>query len=126
MICNNRFDASELACSNMTMPHRLFVYLAILLVALMPLEASYAAVGCAPMGDEMAISHEADDCGGCADGEREQCRSVCLALCQLLPPARGAILPTHDISLDEHLPFDTAHPLLMSSGPEPPPPRLGR
>ena len=102
---------------------RLFLYLAAFLVAMLPVEATYAANGCAPMA-EMAA--DAGECGDCMDDEREQCQSYCLALCQTLPAARSSPLEFRDLSSLTFLPLLANFPPSPIGGPEPPPPRILR
>lgn len=47
---------------------RLIFYLAAFLVALVPIEATYAANGCAPAA---TMTDHGGDCGDCMDDERE-------------------------------------------------------
>lgn len=101
---------------------RLFLYLAAFLVALLPVEATYAANGCAPMAE---INADAGDCD-CLDDERQQCQSFCLALCQTLPTNRVSPLQDRDLSVLTFLPLLTRFPPLPDGGPEPPPPRTLR
>lgn len=102
---------------------RLFLYLAAFLVALLPVEATYAANGCAPMA---AMTSDDSDCGDCMDDERGQCQSYCLALCQTLPAARISPLEVRDLSSLTFLPLLANSPPLRNGGPEPPPPRMLR
>ena len=102
---------------------RLFLYLAAFLVALLPVEATYAANGCAPMAE---MNADAGDCGDCMDDEREQCRSYCLALCQTLPVAHVSSLEARDLGSLTYLPLLAKFPPLPVGGPEPPPPRMLR
>lgn len=107
-------------------PHvtqRLFLYLAAFLVALLPLEATYAANGCAPV---TAMTDHGSDCGDCMDDEREQCQSYCLALCQSLPASRASSLEACDLSSLIYLPLLANSPPSPNAGPEPPPPRILR
>ena len=102
---------------------RLFLYLAAFLVALLPIEATYAANGCAPMG---AMTDHGSDCGDCMDDEREQCQSYCLALCQSLSASRVASPEARDLSSLIYQPLLVKFPPLPDGGPEPPPPRFLR
>ena len=102
---------------------RLFLYLAAFLVALLPVEATYAANGCAPMAE---MNADAGDCGDCMDDERQQCQSYCLALCQTLPASRILPLEVRDISSLTFLALLEKSPPLPNGGPEPPPPRMLR
>lgn len=102
---------------------RLFLYLAAFLVALLPVEATYAANGCAPMA---AMTSDDSDCGDCMDEERRQCQSYCLALCQTLPAERVSSLEPRDLSSLTFLPLLANSPPLRNGGPEPPPPRMLR
>ena len=74
--CNYVFDPTEHRSMVRPVTQRLFLYLAAFLVALLPVEATYATNGCAPMAEM-----DAGDCGDCMDDERQQCQSYCLALC---------------------------------------------
>lgn len=100
---------------------RLFLYLAAFLVALLPVEATYAANGCAPMAE---MNADAGDCDDCMDDERQQCQSYCLALCQTLPAARISPLEASDLSSLTFLPLLANSPPSPVGGPEPPPPRI--
>jgi hypothetical protein len=102
---------------------RLFLYLAAFLVALLPIEATYAANGCAPMA---AMTSDDSDCGDCMDNEGGQCQSYCLALCQTLPASRILPLEVRDISSLTFLALLEKSPPLPNGGPEPPPPRMLR
>ena len=99
---------------------RLTFYLAAFLVALLPLEATYAANGCTPVA---AITDHGGDCGDCMDDERQQCQSFCLALCQSLPANRFSALADRELSSLSFLPLIAKFPPLINGGPEPPPPR---
>jgi hypothetical protein len=81
---------------------RLFLYLAAFLVALLPLEATYAANGCAPV---TAMTDHGSDCGDCMYDERRQCQTYCLALCQSLPASRASFLEACDLSSLSYLPL---------------------
>lgn len=102
---------------------RLFLYLAAFLVALLPVQATYAANGCAPIAE---MNAEAGDCGDCMDDEREQCQSYCLALCQTLPAERVSSLEPRNLSSLTFLALHERFPPLRNGGPEPPPPRMLR
>ena len=102
---------------------RLFLYLAAFLVAMLPVEATYAANGSAPMA-EMAA--DAGECGDCMDDERGQCQSYCLAMCQMLPAERISSLEPRDLSPLTFLALLGKFPPLPIGGPEPPPPRMLR
>lgn len=102
---------------------RIFLYLAAFLVALLPVEATYAANGCAPKAE---MADDAGDCGDCMDDERDQCQSYCLALCQTLPAARMTALEVRDLSSFAFFPLLANSPPLRNGGPEPPPPRMLR
>lgn len=102
---------------------RLIFYLAAFLVALLPLEATYAANGCAPVA---AMTDHGGDCGECMDDERQQCQSYCLAMCQTLPASRVLSLGARDLSSLTFLPLIANSSLSPNGGPEPPPPRILR
>jgi len=120
-MCNNRFNQCELATMVSQVTQRLFLYLAAFLVALLPLEATYAANGCTPVA---AMTDHGGDCDDCMDDERQQCQSYCLALCQTLPASRVASLAVRDLSLLIYQPLLVKFPPLPDEGPEPPPPRI--
>lgn len=101
----------------------LFLYLAAFLVALLPLEATYAANGCAPV---TAMTDHGSDCGNCIDNERQQCQTFCFALCQSLPASRASSLEARDLSSLNYLPLLDNSPPSPNAGPEPPPPRILR
>lgn len=108
---------------------RLFLYLAAFLVALLPVEATYAANGCAAMAEMAPMAEMNADAGGCddcMDDERQKCQSYCLALCQTLPAARISALEVRDLSSPTFLPLLANSPPLRNGGPEPPPPRMLR
>lgn len=102
---------------------RLFLYLAALLVALLPVEATYAANGCAPMAE---MNADPGNCGDCMDDERQNCQSYCHALCQTLPAARMSPLEVRDLSSLTFSPLLANSPPLQNRGSEPPPPRMLR
>jgi len=106
-----------------TVTQRLFLYLAAFLAALLPIEATYAANGCAPMAE---MNADAGDCSECMDDERGQCQSYCLALCQTLPAARVSSLEPRDLSSLNFLALLEKFSPLPNGGPEPPPPRMLR
>lgn len=122
-LCNFAFYPTEHRIMVLPVTQRLFLYLAAFLVALLPVEATYAANGCAPMAE---MNADAGDCGDCMDDEREQCRSYCLALCQTLPAARISPLEVRDLLSPTFLPLLANSPPLRNGGPEPPPPRMLR
>lgn len=122
-MCNYAFDRSELGSMVPHVTQRLFLYLAAFLVALLPLEATYAANGCAPVA---TMTDHGGNCGECMDDEREQCQSYCLALCQTLPAARSSPLEFRDLSSLTFLPLLANSPPSPIGGPEPPPPRILR
>ncbi|CAH0498438.1 hypothetical protein NVSP9465_03526 [Novosphingobium sp. CECT 9465] len=119
--CNYVFDPTEHRSMVRPVTQRLFLYLAAFLVALLPVEATYATNGCAPMAEM-----DAGDCGDCMDDERQQCQSYCLALCQTLPAARISPLEARDLSSLTFLPLLANSPPSPIGGPEPPPPRILR
>lgn len=119
--CNNVVDQSELATMVSQVTQRLFLYLAAFLVALLPLEATYAANGCAPV---TAMTDHGSDCGDCMDDERQQCETYCLAWCQSLPASRVSFLEACDLSSPIYLPLLANFPPVPDGGPEPPPPRI--
>ncbi len=121
--CNNVVDQSELATMVPQVTQRLFLYLAAFLVALLPLEATYAANGCAPV---TAMTDHGSDCGDCMYDERRQCQTYCLALCQSLPASRASFLEACDLSSLIYLPLLANFPPVPDGGPEPPPPRILR
>lgn len=102
---------------------RLFLYLAAFLVALLPVEATYAANGCTPMAE---MSADAGGCDDCMDDERQQCQSYCLAFCQTLPAAQFSSLEARDLSSLTFLLLIANSPPSPNAGPEPPPPRIRR
>lgn len=102
---------------------RLFLYLAAFLVALLSVEATHAANGCAPMAE---MNADAGDCDDCMDDGRQQCQSYCLALCQTLPAERISSLEARDLSSLTFLPLLANSPPFSNGGPEPPPPRILR
>ena len=120
-LCNYVFYPTEHRSMVRPVTQRLFLYLAAFLVALLPVEATYAANGCAPMAEM-----DAGDCGDCMDDERQQCQSYCLALCQTLPAARISPLEARDLSSLTFLPLRANSPPSPIEGPEPPPPRIFR
>lgn len=121
--CNNVFDQDELGSMVQRVSHRLFLYLAAILIALLPVEATYAANGCAPMAE---MNADAGECGDCMDDERGQCQSYCLALCQTLPASRVSTLEARDLPSLTFLLLLANSPPLRNGGPEPPPPRILR
>lgn len=121
--CNNVFDQDELGSMVQRVSHRLLLYLAAILNALLPVEATYAANGCAPMAE---MNADAGECGDCMDDERGQCQSYCLALCQTLPASRVSTLEARDLPSLTFLLLLANSPPLRNGGPEPPPPRLLR
>lgn len=102
---------------------RLFLYLAAFLIALLPLEATYAANGCAP---GIAMTDHGSDCGDYIDDERQQCQTYCVALCQSLPASREPSLEARDLSSLIYLSLLANSPPSPNAGPEPPPPRILR
>lgn len=122
-MCNERFDQCEHATMVSQVTQRLFLYLAAFLVALLPLEATYATNGCAPV---TAMTDHGSDCGDCMDDERQQCQTYCLALCQSLPASRASSLEARDLSSLIYLPLLANSPPSPNAGPEPPPPRILR
>ncbi|WP_310475583.1 hypothetical protein [Sandarakinorhabdus sp.] len=103
------------------MLHRLFLLLAAFLVALLPLEATYAANGCTPMATMQA---ENGECGDCAEQAPAQCQIYCIALCQSLPAAgQSFAIPTDALSII-YAPLLAKFRLVVNEGPEPPPPRI--
>lgn len=122
-LCNYVFYPTEHRSMVLPVTQRLFLYLAAFLVALLPVEATYAANGCAPMAE---MNADAGDCGDCMDDERQQCQSYCLALCQTLPAARISPLEARDLSSLTFLPLLANSPPSPIGGPEPPPPRILR
>jgi hypothetical protein len=105
-------------------PHvsqRFIFYLAAFLVALLPLDATYAANGCAPV---TAMTDNGGDCGDCMDDERQQCQTYCLALCQSLPASRFSTLKDRELSSLAFPSLLAKFPPLINGGPEPPPPRI--
>ena len=121
--CNYAFDSTEHRTMVLPVTQRLFFYLAAFLVALLPVEATYAANGCAPMAE---MNADAGDCSVCMDDERGQCQSYCLALCQTLPAERVSSLEPRDLSSLNFLALLERFPPLPNGGPEPPPPRMLR
>lgn len=121
--CNNVFDQDELGSMVQRVLHRLFLYLAAVLIALLPVEATYAANGCALMAE---MNADAGECGDCMDDERGQCQSYCLALCQTLPASRVSTLEARDLPSLTFLLLLANSPPLPNGGPEPPPPRILR
>ncbi len=122
-VCNNGFEQSELLTMSATVSHRLFLYLAAIMIALLPVEATYAANGCAPMAE---MNADAGECGDCMNDERGQCQSYCLALCQTLPASRVSTLEARDLPSLTFLLLLANSPPLPNGGPEPPPPRMLR
>ena len=112
-LCNFAFDPTEHRTMVLPVTQRLFLYLAAFLVALLPVEATYAANGCAPMAE---MNADAGDCGDCMDDEREQCRSYCLALCQTLPAARISPVEVRDLSSLTFFPLLANSPPLRNGG----------
>lgn len=108
----------------MTMSHRLFGLLALALVALLPWQASHAAVTCAPMQMAMEATQGTNDCGGCPERAANACRSLCVTLCQSIPDVQSPEMGKPDLSDEEHLPLSDRFPSTGTGGPEPPPPRL--
>lgn len=108
----------------MTMPHRLFGLLALVLAALLPWQASHAAVSCAPMQMAMEDTQVTVDCGGCPEPTADACRSLCVALCQSLTDVRSPEIGKPDLPCEQHVPFSDRFPATGTAGPEPPPPRL--
>lgn len=108
----------------MNMSHRLFGLFALALVALLPWQASHAAVTCAPMQAAMEAKPETNDCGGCPETGAEACQSLCVALCQSLPDARSPDIGKLNLLCEQHSPFSDRFPSTGTGGPEPPPPRL--
>lgn len=106
-----------------TVTQRLFLYLAAFLAALLPIEATYAANGCAPMA---AMNGDHGDCGDCKDDMRQQCQSYCITLCQTLPASHVSSLEARDLCSLTYLPLLAKFPPLPVGGPEPPPPRMLR
>ena len=123
LISNNLFHRCELATMIPHVTPRFLFYLAALLVALLPLEATYAANGCAPVA---AMADHGDGCGDCMDDARDQCQSYCLALCQSLLAGRVASPEARDLSSLIYQPLLVKFPPLPDGGPEPPPPRIPR
>lgn len=123
MKCNNVVDQGELTTMIFQVTRRLIFYLAAFLVALVPIEATYAANGCAPAA---TMTDHGGDCGDCMDDEREQCQSYCLALCQSLSASRVASPEARDLSSLIYQPLLVKFPPLPDGGPEPPPPRFLR
>lgn len=121
--CNYVFDPTEHRSMVLAVTPRLFLYLAAFFAALLPIEATYAANGCAPMA---TMTSEDSDCSDCMDDERGQCQSYCLALCQTLPAERVSSLEPRDLSSLTFLALLEKFPPLPNGGPEPPPPRLLR
>lgn len=68
MKCNNVVDQGVLTTMIFQVTPRLIFYLAAFLVALVPIEATYAANGCAPAA---TMTDHGGDCGDCMDDERE-------------------------------------------------------
>jgi hypothetical protein len=122
-LCNYVFDPTEHRSMVWPVTQRLFLCLAAFLVALLPVEATYAASGCAPMAE---MNADAGDCGDCMDDERGQCQSFCLALCQTLAAERISSLEPRDLSSLTFLALLEKFPPLPNGGPEPPPPRMLR
>ena len=83
-LCNFAFDPTEHRIMVLPVTRRLFLYLAAFLVALLPVEATYAANGCAPMAE---MNADAGDCGDCMDDERE---AVSELLSGLVPDAASS------------------------------------
>lgn len=108
----------------MTMYRRLVGLLALALVALLPWQASHAAVSCAPMQMAMKNMPASDDCSGCPEPTADACRSLCVTLCQSLTDMRSPDLGRPDLPCEQHLPFSDRFPATGTAGPEPPPPRL--
>ena len=121
--CNYVFDPTEHRSMILAVTQRLFLYLAAFFAALLPIEATYAANGCAPMA---TMTSDDSDCSDCMDDERGQCQSYCLALCQTLPAERVSSLEPRDLSSLTFLALLEKFPPLPNGGPEPPPPRLLR
>jgi hypothetical protein len=134
-ICNHPIAGHEIGCSFMIMSRRLFTLVALMLTALLPLEASIAASSCLVMrADAVAMADhdmvaagmtEMDCDGGSDDAElADDCAAYCLALCQMVPSTQAA--QTHKaIGATEHGRFsEPTFRLSPSAGPEPPPPRL--
>lgn len=105
------------------MTQRLFFCLAAFLVALLPVEATYAANGCAPMAE---MTTDDDDCSDCMGDESGQCERYCLALCQTLPAARIWPVEVLDLSSLTFVALLEKFSSLPNGGPEPPPPRMLR
>jgi len=122
-LCNYVFCPTEHRSMALSVTQRLFLYLAAFLAALLPIEATYAANGCAPMS---AMTSDDSDCGDCMDNEDEQCQSYCLALCQTLPASRILPLEVRDRSSLTFLALLANSPPSPNAGPEPPPPRILR
>ena len=82
--CNYVFDPTEHRSMVLAVTQRLFLYLAAFLVALLPVEATYAASGCAPMAE---MNADTGDCSDCMDDERE---AVSELLSGLVPDAASS------------------------------------
>lgn len=106
-----------------SLTQRLFLYLAMIMVALLTLEATYAASGCAPVA---AMTEDDGECDDCKDEDRQHCQSYCLALCQTLPAYHASSPDSREGSSLTFLPLRPRFPPLPNGGPEPPPPRMLR
>jgi hypothetical protein len=109
----------------MTMPDRLLRLLAFAMIALLPLQASYASVSCAPMEMEMKTCPAPSECDDCRKDVADSCRSFCGTLCQSPVEARLLNFGTPGLSANLHFQFFSHILVLGLGGPEPPPPRLG-
>lgn len=121
--CNNGDDQSELGIMIGSLTHRLFLYVAMIMVALLPLEATYAASDCAPVA---AMAEDEGECGDCKDEVRQHCQSYCLALCQSIPANQAPSPDARAVSSLTFLALRPRFPPFLSAGPEPPPPRMLR
>ncbi|AOF98725.1 hypothetical protein BSY18_4040 (plasmid) [Blastomonas sp. RAC04] len=108
----------------MSMPHRLFRLLAFALIALLPSQASYATVSCAPMQMEMEAAPATDECGGCPENFADSCRLFCGMMCQSLLVSRLAALGESRSPDQEHIAPTASFLVIGIRGPDPPPPRL--
>jgi hypothetical protein len=123
MLCNERLDRGKRKSMVVIVTQRLFLYLSALLFVLLPLEATYAADGCA----SMATTSAADgDCDGCMEDEQQQCVSYCRVLCQTLLAEYNPSPVVRPLSALAHQRFMTKFPPFSNGGPEPPPPRMLR
>jgi hypothetical protein len=108
----------------MSMLHRLFRLLAFAMIALLPSQASYATVGCAPMQMAMEAPGAPGECDDCRKDVVDSCRSFCGTMCQSVLDLRSPNFSEPSLSGKLHFPLSGSFLVLGLGGPDPPPPRL--